>query len=178
MLEIYAPIVRETHTSFEIAPPTLEGVQRRIRDTMQTYPWLVAEEHGQVSAYSYATTFRARPAYRWCAESALYVCPKHHRRGVGRRIYTALFNVLRAQGIRRVVAGISLPNEASVGLHESMGFRQVGVFERIGFKLGRWIDVGLWQLSLGDNAVPSEFIPLRDFPDCEVERILDEDDSA
>ncbi|MCO6436387.1 MAG: N-acetyltransferase [Phycisphaerae bacterium] len=164
MLGIYAPIVINTHTSFELEPPAVQEFCRRIGEVMRTYPWLVAERNGEIIAYAYATTFRSRPAYRWCAESALYVRPDCHRQGIGRRIYASLFDLLHTQGFQRVVAGIALPNDASVALHESLGFRFVGAFERVGFKLGRWINVGMWQLSLGEEGTPQEPTPLRELP--------------
>lgn len=101
-----------------------------------------------MAGYAYAGLHRSRAAYRWAADVSVYVSPAHHRTGVGRELYEALFDTLRNQGVRVVCAGVTLPNEASVGLHEAMGFTPVGVYRNIGWKLGQWHDVGWWQLAL------------------------------
>ncbi|MGA2512594.1 MAG: arsinothricin resistance N-acetyltransferase ArsN1 family B [Candidatus Limnocylindrales bacterium] len=147
-LEIYAPFVRDTSVSFEEKVPTLDEFRERIRSTGRTHPWLVLEDGGEVVGYAYASPHRARAGYRWAADVTVYVAPSHRRAGVGRRLYTELFDRLRRQRFRVVCAGVTLPNEASVGLHRAMGFRQVGVYERIGWKAGSWRDVSWWQLEL------------------------------
>lgn len=154
ILAIYAPFVRDTSASFEYEPPTLEEMERRLREVQQNYPWLVCERAGQVAGYAYASRFRSRTAYQWTAEVAVYVHPDHHRRGVAGTLYRALFERLRAQGYRTAVAGIALPNAGSVALHRSVGFQPVGVFQRVGFKHGQWHDTGWWQLDLGGDADP------------------------
>jgi L-amino acid N-acyltransferase YncA len=146
---IYAPFVTGGATSFEETPPSPDEMARRIAAYTATHPWIVEERDGHAVGYAYATRFSGRAAYRWAAEVAVYVHPEHHRGGVGRRLYTALFERLRLQGVRTVCAGVTLPNPASVGLHESLGFRPVGVFRRVGWKRGAWHDVGWWQLDLG-----------------------------
>jgi phosphinothricin acetyltransferase len=153
---IYAPFVTDTATSFEEVPPTPEAMARRMAAYAVRHPWLVDEADGRVTGYAYASAFSERPAYRWTAETTVYVDPAHHRRGVGRRLYAALLHRLRAQGVRTACAVITLPNPASVALHESMGFAPVGVFRRAGWKHGAWRDVGWWQLDLGgpDGAPP------------------------
>lgn len=150
ILRIYAPIVRETPISFEEAPPGVEEMKERIRSTLQASPWLVCESETALLGYAYASRFRARPAYQWTVEVTVYVDTAHHGRGVGRELYLALLACLRAQGYRTAVAGIALPNAASVALHERLGFTRVGVFPKIGFKLAAWHDVGFWRLELGD----------------------------
>jgi len=147
-LEIYAPFVRETIVSFEEQVPTLQEFEKRMRASLRTHPWLVADEDGMVVGYAYASQHRTRAAYRWATDVSVYVAPSHHGRGIGRRLYNELFERLRAQGFRIACAGIALPNDASVGLHEAMGFQPVGVYRRIGWKLGAWHDVGWWQLEL------------------------------
>ncbi|MEX2162366.1 MAG: arsinothricin resistance N-acetyltransferase ArsN1 family B [Anaerolineales bacterium] len=161
ILEIYAPIVRETVISFELEPPNRMEMQDRIADTLLKYPWLVAEGDGRILAYAYASDHRDRWAYHWAANVSVYVHPAARRRGLARRLYAALLALLRAQGYYNVYAGIALPNEGSVGLHESMGFRRVALYMKVGFKLGEWRDVGWWELALGEH--PAEPPPPRSF---------------
>jgi phosphinothricin acetyltransferase len=147
-LDIYAPIVRDTPISFEVEPPTPEEMRRRIADTLVSLPWLVCERDGQLLGYAYASRHRARAAYQWCVDVSAYVAAGARRAGVARALYRALFGVLALQGYYNAYAGIALPNPASVGLHEALGFRPVGVYEAVGHKLGAWHDVGWWQLTL------------------------------
>ena len=166
MLAIYGPVVRDTVISFEEEPPSLDEFRGRIRTVLERMPWLVSEIGSQLAGYAYATPFRTRPGYRWTTEWTVYVHPAHHRRGVGRALYTALLACLRAQGYSTAVAVIALPNPASVALHESLGFRRTGTLERIGFKHGRWIDDGVWQLDIQPSLdSPAEPVPLGDFLD-------------
>jgi L-amino acid N-acyltransferase YncA len=148
MLAIYAPIVRETAISFELAPPDPEEMRQRIRRISSRHAWLVCEDEGMIAGYAYASQFRPREAYQWTAEVTVYVHPLRQRRGIGGTLYAALFAALRLQGYTSAIAVIALPNDASVRLHERCAFRAVGVFERAGYKLGRWHDVGWWQLEL------------------------------
>lgn len=147
---IYAPVVRNTPISFEVEPPTVEEMRRRIVETLAQMPWLVVERDGAVVAYAYASPHRSRLAYQWSIDVSAYVAPQVHRCGYGRRLYTALFDLVRRQGYYTAYAGIALPNEASVGLHEAMGFKPVAVYRNVGYKLGRWHDVGWWALPLRD----------------------------
>lgn len=159
-LEIYAPVVRDTPISFEIEPPSASELAERVRATLVDRPWLVLEgEEGAVGGYAYATAFRSRPAYRWCAEVSVYVRESHRGRGVGEALYRALLDALGAQGFRSAVAAVTLPNPASVALHERLGFEAVGVFRRVGYKFGRWHDVGWWQRSLGHGEEPPPPVP-------------------
>jgi phosphinothricin acetyltransferase len=155
---IYAPIVTETAISFETEVPSVEEMERRIADTLVQLPWLVLEEPEGVRGYAYAALHRKRAAYQWSVEVSVYVAEEARGRGVGRRLYTALLDLLRRQGYVNSFAGIALPNDASVGLHEAMGFRPIGVYRKVGFKLGHWLDVGWWQLELreppGEPATP------------------------
>jgi L-amino acid N-acyltransferase YncA len=142
---IYEPVVRDTPISFEEKAPDTDEIVRRLRDSIA---WLVCDVDGIVAGYAYAGPFHPRAAYRWSAEVSLYVAPDHHRKGAGRRLLAALLDELRRQGFANALAGIALPNDPSVKLFESFGFRRVGLYERIGFKLDRWHDVGWWQLRL------------------------------
>jgi phosphinothricin acetyltransferase len=148
ILAIYRPHCESTCVSFEVAAPTVEQMRERIDRIIATYPWLVAEIDGRIAGYVYASRHHERAAYRWTVDVAVYVATTHQRRGVGRALYTTLFSILREQGLFKAMAGISLPNAASVRLHESMGFRPAAVFSGIGYKLGGWVDVGWWQLEL------------------------------
>jgi L-amino acid N-acyltransferase YncA len=147
---IYAPFVSESAVSFEVEPPDAAEFARRIGTNSASYPYLVAEsDAGETIGFAYAGTHRARAAYRWAAEVSVYIHGEHRRRGVGRALYGELLPLMRRQGLRIALAGITLPNDSSVALHEAMGFAPVGIYKGIGFKAGSWRDVGWWQLDLG-----------------------------
>jgi L-amino acid N-acyltransferase YncA len=167
---IYAPFVRDTHVSFEEEPPSAEEFSRRIERTTEHYPWLIAEDDGTVAGYAYASAHRERAAYRWAADVAVYIGEGYRRRGVGRELYGELLPLLERRGIQVVCAGVTLPNDASVGLHESVGFQPVGVYRRIGWKGGSWHDVGWWQLELvapGDGPPAEPGAPVEPGPPAE-----------
>jgi phosphinothricin acetyltransferase len=155
---IYEPYVRTTAISFEDQPPTAQQLAERIERFQRTHQWLVAEDDGQVVGYAYGCPHRDRAAYRWAADVSVYVDPQRHRRGYGRALYGELLRLLAGQGFYVACAGVTLPNEGSVALHEALGFAPVGVYRRIGHKLGNWWDVGWWQLALretdGDTRPP------------------------
>jgi L-amino acid N-acyltransferase YncA len=151
---IYAPFVRDTPVSFEMEPPTAEQMRQRIHDTLERLPWLVCESEGQIRGYVYASPHRLRAAYQWSVDVAVYVHETYRGSGVGRALYTSLFSLLRLQGFYNAYAGITLPNAASVGLHEAVGFVPVGVYRAVGYKHGAWHDVGWWQLSLQAHRAP------------------------
>lgn len=155
---IYGPYVDGAATSFEESPPVAAELATRIERVSTTHPWLVSERDGRVVGFAYAAPHRARPAYRWTAETSVYVDPAHHGLGVGRELYEALLGLLRRQGLHVACAGITLPNDASIGLHEALGFERIGVYRRVGYKAGAWRDVGWWQLFLAsaDGGVPPE----------------------
>jgi L-amino acid N-acyltransferase YncA len=158
---IYAPHVEASAISFEERPPSAAEMAERIARTAATHPWLVAERGGEVAGYAYACRHRERPGYRWAVDVSVYVADGHRGQGVGRDLYEELFARLRRQGFHTACAGITLPNRASVALHERLGFLAVGVNRRIGWKDGAWRDVGWWQLQLlppGDDR-PAEPLP-------------------
>ena len=158
---IYAPYCTDTAISFEVEPPDAAEIEKRIAKTLAILPWLVAEDAGSLLGYAYASLHRERAAYRWSVDAAIYVAQDAHRRGLGRALYAPLFDLVRRQGYAQVYAGITLPNAGSVGLHEAMGFVPVGVFRNVGYKLGRWHDVGWWQLALGPlEEDPAEPVPI------------------
>jgi phosphinothricin acetyltransferase len=142
---IYAPSVDPGVASFELVPPDAAEMARRIADA---HAFVVAEDDATVVGFAFAGPHHAREGYRFAVNVSVYVAPSHHRRGLGRTLYEALFERLRAQGLRWACAGITLPNPASVGLHEGLGFKPVGVYKQIGYKAGAWRDVGWWQLEL------------------------------
>jgi phosphinothricin acetyltransferase len=148
ILAIYTPIVRETAISFEVEPPTYVEMHERIATTLRRLPWLVCERQGEVLGYVYASPHRARAAYQWSVDVSVYIQAKARRTGMGRALYHALFQLLSLQGFYQCFAGITLPNPASVGLHEALGFQPVGVYQAVGYKLGGWHDVGWWQRAL------------------------------
>jgi len=158
---IYGPIVAHTATSFETEVPTEMEMERRISSTLAFLPWLVCVDGERMAGYAYASKHRERAAYRWCVDVSVYIRDSCRRSGVGRALYTSLFALLRLQGFCAAHAGVTLPNEASVGLHESLGFRPIGVYPRVGFKDGRWHDVGWWQLPLRDRSgEPGPTLPM------------------
>lgn len=148
---IYAPIVRDTAISFELEIPTVSDIRRRILATLEKFPWLVCEHDGDILGYCYAGPHRVRAAYQWSVDVSVYVHADARQMGVGRAVYRSLFDLLALQGFCNAYAGITLPNSASVRLHESLDFRPVGVYGKVGYKLGGWHDVGWWYLSLQDQ---------------------------
>jgi L-amino acid N-acyltransferase YncA len=154
---IYAPNVTESIASFETRAPDAAAMQRRIETTSAAYPWLVAERGGALAGYAYGSQHRTRAAYRWAVDVTVYVDPGHRRQGVGKELYGELLPLLARQNLEIAYAGIALPNPGSVALHEAAGFTLVGVYEKVGFKFGRWHDVGWWQLRLaGPSEHPAE----------------------
>lgn len=151
MLAIYAPYVIDTAISFELKPPTEEEFAARIERGISIAPWLVLEQNNQILGYSYATEFRSRSAYSATRETTVYVGAGNHGTGIGRALMSELLYQLRAGGAALAIAGITLPNNPSVGLHERLGFAHVGTFHRVGHKFGEWHDVGFWELPLHDT---------------------------
>lgn len=158
---IYSPIVANTSISFELTPPTVEEMRGRIVKTLADLPWLVSvDAQGSVNGYVYASKHRERPAYQWSVDVTAYVREDARGRGIGKGLYQALFAELVTQGYFQAFAGIALPNDGSVALHESVGFEPIGVYRKVGFKLGAWHDVGWWQKELrvpSDPVAPSAY---------------------
>lgn len=142
---IYNHYVMTTSISFEEMEVEPADMARRIGDVTQHLPWLVAENEGVIVGYAYATKWRVRSAYRFSVETSVYLAQEARGQGIGVLLYEALLEELRRLGVHAVIGGIAQPNEASVRLHEKMGFRKVAMFEQVGFKNGRWVDVGYWQ---------------------------------
>ena len=158
ILEIYDFYVRNTAITFEVSSPTEEQMRDRIR-TYLKLGWLVYEVEGKVAGYAYASPHRSREAYQWCCEVSAYVDQAYHRKGIGRDLYIRLLEILRGRGFVHAYAGITLPNAASVRLHESHGFSQLAIYPQIGFKMGKWHDVGWWSLML-NSTLPNPSPPL------------------
>lgn len=148
---IYNHYILNTTISFEEEPVTAPVIAARIAEVQAAgLPWLVALMNGELVAYAYATKWRVRAAYRFAVESSVYVAQNRARTGLGKALYRVLIERLRAAGVHLVIGGIALPNEPSVALHEAMGYVKAAHFTEVGRKFDRWIDVGYWQLKLGD----------------------------
>lgn len=156
--EIYAPFVTASSVSFEMEAPGAEAMRARIQAGGELYPWLVGvSEDGSLLGYAYAARFRDRPAYRFVVETSVYLRPDAAGRGLGRRLYEPLLAILEDQGFTQAIAAITLPNPASVSLHERLGFERAGTYRKVGWKFGAWHDVGLWQRALAPAGVgPAE----------------------
>jgi L-amino acid N-acyltransferase YncA len=144
---IYAPFCH-TPISFELEPPSVEEMRCRLAKVLGQHPWLLCEDGAEVLGYAYATPHRERAAYRWSVDTSVYVRQGRQRRGLGRALYTSLLAVLPLQGYVNAYAGVTLPNPASMGLHEALGFQPVGVYRQVGFKCGAWHDVAWYQRPL------------------------------
>jgi len=144
--EIYNHYVRETIVTFEEEPVTAAEIARRMEDVrISRLPWLVADRAGRTVGYAYARPWKPRHGYRFSTEVAVYVAPDRGRQGIGSLLYSALLADLPERDVHAALGGIALPNDASVALHEKFGFRKVAHLAQVGFKFGRWIDVGYWQ---------------------------------
>jgi phosphinothricin acetyltransferase len=153
---IYAPYVTDTVITFEDVPPTAEEMASRIATAQRRHAWLVLEADGRVAGYAYGGTYLARAAYRWACEVSIYLEPGRRRTGGGRTLYEALLARLAERGFLTFIAGMTLPNEASVGLHRALGFEPIGTYRRIGYKHGAWHDVAWTQKVLPAQSRPAE----------------------
>jgi L-amino acid N-acyltransferase YncA len=150
IVEIYNYYIAETTVTFEEETITTADMQSRINKIQaDNLPWLVAkDESGKVVGYAYASKWRERFSYRFSVEVTVYLSPEHSNKGIGSKLYAALFSELRLKSIHSVIGGITLPNDASVALHEKFGMQKVAHFKEVGFKFKQWLDVGYWQGSL------------------------------
>ncbi len=151
---IYAPYVTDTAITFESDPPLPAEMAQRIAAAVRTHAWVVLENEGRVVGYAYGVAFKSRAAYRWSCEVSVYLERGRRRTGGGRALYAALFARLAERGFRTAVAGMTLPNDASVGLHRAMGFEPVGTYRRIGWKHDTWHDVAWAQRTIGTGQDP------------------------
>jgi len=150
ILQIYAPYIKETSFTFETEVPSTAEFVKRIRSNLENWPWLVCEMDGVVAGYAYSSKYRERTGYQWCVECSVYVHDDFHRKGVGKALYIALIEISKLQGFRNLYAVINTPNDRSVAFHEQMGFKYFATYEKVGYKLGKWKNVGWWQLQLNE----------------------------
>ncbi len=151
---IYAPYVTDTVITFETVPPDETEMAARIAAAVRQHAWLVLLDAGRIAGYVYGSPYKARAAYRWSCEVSVYLEVGRRRTGAGRMLYSALFTRLAERGFRTAVAGMTLPNDASVGLHRALGFEPVGIYRQIGWKHGSWHDVAWTQRALGVGSDP------------------------
>lgn len=144
--EIYNFYIKNTHQTFETEPLSADEMRTRISDISEDFPYLVAEENGTICGYAYAAQFKLRRAYEFSVEVSIYVKADAKQKGIGTQLYEKLFAELRETDFHAIIAGISLPNDASIRFHEKFGFEKVAHFREVGYKLGRWVDVGFWEL--------------------------------
>ena len=163
--EIYRSYVEDSCVSFEeVAPSPAEMARRIVGDVPGQHPWFTAEEDGRIRGYAASSPFRSRPAYRWIMETSIYLSADAKGRGIGRALLLTLIELLQRQGYVAAIGAIALPNDASVRLHEQLGFFHTGTYRRVGFKMGQWLDVGLWQKELAPrDASPAEPRPFEPF---------------
>lgn len=165
MLEIYGPFVENTSITFETICPTEAQFRSRVCDYLENYPWLVAEMDGKIAGYAYACRHRERLAYQWSVEVSVYISEEFKRSGIARTLYEELFLLLKQQGFRNAYAVINLPNDPSVAFHESLGFNWFATYEQVGYKLGKWKNVGWWRKVLNQfSDEPEAPIPFSVLP--------------
>ena len=173
MLAIYAPIIEETAISFEDTVPALSEYRERFEEIDGVFPVVVAVDGKRVAGFAYAGLHRVREAYRWSVETSVYVDPPLKRLGIGRGLYTTVFELLKAQNYANALAGITLPNDDSVKFHESMGFTRIGIYPGVGYKFGEWRDTEWWNYRLQDRSEPSEPVALSRLGDATVNAAID-----
>jgi len=150
ILKIYAPYIANTSFTFETEVPSVDEFRKRIEIYLENWPWLVCEINGIIAGYAYGSKHRERTAYQWCVESSVYVHDDFQRSGVAKALYSALIELAKLQGYRNMYAVINLPNEKSVSFHERMQFQHFATYKNVGYKLGRWKNVGWWELQLNE----------------------------
>ncbi len=175
ILSIYSHYITETPITFETEVPAEKEIKKRIENTSQNYPWIVFEVDSAITGYAYASQHRTRAAYQWAVEVSIYLDINSRGKGIGKMLYSTLFKILKAQGFYKAYAGITLPNPASIGVHEYFGFRKIGVYKSVGFKMGKWHDVEWWDLQLNETQPsPAPFVPFQELSGKVVQKILQE----
>ncbi|MFN3724977.1 MAG: GNAT family N-acetyltransferase [Allosphingosinicella sp.] len=153
---LYAPFVEGSAVSLEDSAPTVTEMAARIAGGGHLYPWLVAEDERGVAGFASASRFRPRQGYRFTVETSVYVAPDRQGAGLGRRLYMVLIDLLTRQGFTQAIAALTAPNDASAALHRAMGFKKCGTYGQVGWKLGQWWDVALWQRALAPQQTPPQ----------------------
>jgi len=151
---IYNYYIENSVATFEEALVSVGEMMQRFEEITRSLPWLVFEQDGVILGYAYASPWKGRCAYRYSVETSVYLAQDAYGKGIGGQLYEVLLERMRGLGLHSAIAGITLPNEASVALHEKMGFKKVAHFEQVGYKMDRWIDVGYWQLLLKGATSP------------------------
>jgi phosphinothricin acetyltransferase len=151
MLEIYAPFILNSGITQETEIPSVEEFQKRIISNLAERPWLICEINNEVAGYAYAGKHRDRKGYQWCTEPSVYISEKYHGLGIANAIYAALFDILKLQGYVNAYAVITLPNDRSIAFHKKFGFEYLTTYEKIGYKLGQWHDVGWMQYEINSH---------------------------
>jgi phosphinothricin acetyltransferase len=151
VLDVYKPFVTDTNITFEYEVPSIHEYRQRIASYTPDFPWLVSALDGKIIGFAYAGKHRDRTAYQWAAESTIYLSPEAQGKGIARVLYETLFSLLRLQGYFNVYAGVSIPNYKSVGFHLALGFDEIGIFRKIGYKHGNWHDTVWFQKHLADH---------------------------
>ena len=173
ILDIYAPYIANTSYTFETEVPSVDSFKERINSYLQNWPWLVCDINGVIAGYAYAGRHRERIAYQWSVESSVYIHDNYQREGVGKALYTALIQILKLQGYRNLYAVINLPNDKSVAFHEKLGFKYFATYKNVGYKLGKWKDVGWWLLQLNEYShEPSPPIKFSEMNKKKIDEIL------
>ena len=150
ILEIYAPFIMDTIITFEYEVPTLAEFAKRMTNIHKKYPWLLCEINGNIVGYAYASKFNERAAYDWSVDFSIYINPKYHGKNIGKSLYFSLSQLIKLQGYYNAYAGVTLPNIKSEGLHQSFGFKPIGVYQNVGYKFGNWYDVKLFGLKINE----------------------------
>lgn len=173
VLNIYAPFIANSTVTFENEIPNIDSFTNRIEHYVASFPWLVADVDGKIAGYAYASKYRDREAYQWMVECSIYLDPDFAGKGIAKNLYNALFEILKIQGIYKVFAVIGLPNLKSVSFHEKMGFTWFATYKNVGYKLGKWLNVGWWELILSEpKDTPKTPIPYAELTKNKIERIL------
>ncbi len=148
---IYNYYISHSAVTFEEVIIDESEMRTRIKDVVKHLPWLVYVKNNVVIAYAYATPWKARSAYRYSVETSIYVNHRLQKRGIGSLLYARLLDELAKRNYHVIIGGITLPNDASIRLHEKLGFKKVAEFEEVGFKFDKWLNVGYWQLTLSEK---------------------------
>jgi phosphinothricin acetyltransferase len=174
ILSIYTPYIANSSFTFEADVPATDVFAERIKTYLHHWPWLVCEVDGIIAGYAYGSRYRERTGYQWCVECSVYIHDDFQRRGIAKALYTTLFEILKKQGYRNVYAVINLPNAKSVSLHESCGFTWLTTYKNVGYKLGKWKDVGWWQLAINEyNNEPAPPVKFSELDKKIIEKILE-----